>query len=219
MHARILHPLISQLLYPSTTNADWYLTRFGVKVSRDMVLPVQHALQGYPESGALWEKFMNSVISRCGFRSTVHKRSLYQGTYKGHHMLICRQVDDLAIGCIDPEAIRDLVCTICQEDGVVLRDEGILNSFTGGIDVQQTNRYIKISCEWYINKVLAHYRWSAAGTRETNAKPIEPLAFAMLQQMFSDYETSPLDGSPEHVVMELSAGFSYHSVLGALIYA
>jgi hypothetical protein len=33
--------------------ADWHLTRFGFAVSRDVVLPVQHALQGHPESGAL----------------------------------------------------------------------------------------------------------------------------------------------------------------------
>ena len=79
--------------------ADWYYARFGVKIPRNMVLPVQHALQGHPESGALWEKFVNSVIARHGFTSTTHERSLYQGTYKGHRMLICRQVDDLAIGC------------------------------------------------------------------------------------------------------------------------
>ena len=61
-------------------------------------------------------------------------------------MLICRQVDNLAIGCVDPEAISDLVCTICQDDGINLCKKGILNSFNG-VDVQQTDRYIKISCE------------------------------------------------------------------------
>ena len=183
-----------------------------------MVLPVQHALQGHPESGALWEKFVNSVIARHGFKSTTHERSLYQGVYKGHRMLICRQVDDLAIGCVDPAAIRDLVRTICREDGIDLRDEGILNSFNG-VDVEQTDKYIKISCETYIDKLLAHYGWSAAGTRETDVKPIEPIAASTLQQLLTDYETSPPDGSLEHAALELSAGFSYCSVLGALIYA
>ena len=37
--------------------ADWYEARFGVPIDRSMVLPVQHALQGHPESGALWEGF------------------------------------------------------------------------------------------------------------------------------------------------------------------
>ncbi len=67
--------------------ADWYLHCHGIAVSRDMVLPVQHALQGHPESGALWEKFVNTVIARHGFTSTTHERSLYHATYKGHRML------------------------------------------------------------------------------------------------------------------------------------
>ncbi len=116
--------------------ADWYLARYKVAISRDMVLPVQHALQGHQESGALWNKFVNSVIARHGFHSTTHERSLYQGVYKGHRMLICRQVNDLAIGCVDSDAIRDLVRVICSEDGINLRDEGVLDSFNG-VDVEQ----------------------------------------------------------------------------------
>ncbi|KAI2491255.1 hypothetical protein MHU86_23307 [Fragilaria crotonensis] len=198
--------------------ADWYLARHGIPVSRDMVLPVQHALQGHPESGALWEKFVNSVIARHGFTSTVHERSLYQGTFNGQRMLICRQVDDLAIGCSDPEAIRELVRTICREDGIDLRDEGVLTSFNG-VDVDQTDKYIKVSCESYIDKLLAHYGWSAAGSRDTDAKPIEPISSSTLQQLFTDYDTSPVDGTAEHAALERSVGFSYRSVLGALIYA
>ena len=198
--------------------ADWHLARYGIVVSKDMVLPVQHALQGHPESGALWEKFVNSVIARHGFIATTHERSIYQGIYKGHRMLICRQVDDLAIGCADPDAIRDLVATICREDKIDLRDEGILESFNG-VDVEQTDRYVKISCESYIDKLLAHYGWTAAGTRDTDSKPIEPIASSTLQQMFVEYAAAPLNGSPESVSIETEAGFSYRSVLGALIYA
>jgi hypothetical protein len=51
-------------------------------------------------------------------------------------MLICRQVDDLAIGCVDIDAVQDLVRTICAEDSIDLRDEGILDSFNG-VDVEQ----------------------------------------------------------------------------------
>jgi hypothetical protein len=151
--------------------ADWYLARHGVAVPRDMVLPDQHALQGHPESGALWEKFVNSVIARHGFHSTTHERSLYQGVYKGHRMLICRQVDDLAIGSLDMNAVKDLVHVICAEDGIDLRDEGVLDSFNG-VDVEQRDRYIKITCETYIDKLLAHYGWSSSGSRETDEKPI-----------------------------------------------
>ncbi|KAI2495082.1 hypothetical protein MHU86_19437 [Fragilaria crotonensis] len=198
--------------------ADWHLVRHGIAVSRDMVLPVQHALQGHPESGALWEKFVNTVIARHGFKSTTHERSLYQGTYKDHRMLICRQVDDLAIGSTNTDAIKDLVRVICADDGIDLRDEGILESFNG-VDVEQTDRYIKISCESYIDKLLAHYGWASSSSRETDEKPIEPISASTTQQMFDDYATAPHNGTDAYCDLETAAGFSYRSVLGALIYA
>ena len=84
-------------------------------------------------------------------------------------MLICRQVDDLAIGCANTDAIRDLVhTTICMEDGIDLRDKGALSSFNG-VDIEQTDRYLKITCESYIDKLLTHYGWSASGSRDTDS--------------------------------------------------
>lgn len=145
-----------------------------------MVLPVQHALQGHPESGDLSEKFVNKVIARHGFKSTTHKRSIYDGSYKGHHMLICRQVDDLAIGCIDPKITRVMTFVMKVSS----------NSFNG-VDVEQTNRYVKITCESYIDKLLTHYGWAAAGAWDTDSKPIEPLASLNLQQMFVPGHTGP----------------------------
>jgi hypothetical protein len=133
-------------------------------------------------------------------------------------MLICRQVNDLAIRCVDFDAIRDLVRVICSEDGIDLRDEGVLDSFNG-VDVEQRDRYIKITCESYIGKLLAHYGWSSSGSHETDAKPIEPLAGSTTQQMFDDDIAAPRDGTPEYCDLETAAGFSYRSVLGALIYA
>jgi hypothetical protein len=38
-----------------------------------------------------------------------YKRSLYKGIFDGSHMLISRQVDDLAIGCSNSASIRKLV--------------------------------------------------------------------------------------------------------------
>jgi hypothetical protein len=124
--------------------ADRYFARFGFAVSRDMVLPVQHALQGHPESGAIWEKFVNAVIARHGFTSTKHEGSLYHGTFNGHRMLICRQVDDLAIGCANADAVRNLARVICTEDGIDLRDEGILESFNGVHQKVGFGKYVMI---------------------------------------------------------------------------
>ena len=122
--------------------------------------------------------FLNRVIARHGFSSTIHERSLYHGVYKGQRMLICRQVNDLAIGCADLDTVRYLVATICKDDGIDLRNEGILTSF--GVDIMRW--YTKISCKSYIDKLLAHYGWTAAGSRDTGERPIEPIAASTIHR-------------------------------------
>jgi hypothetical protein len=204
-------------VYIDQQYADWHLIRHGFAIERDMVLPVQHALQGHPESGALWERLINKVLARHGFKPTTHERSLYHGVYDGFKMIISRQVDDLAIGCHNVESIKKLVATICLEDKIDLRDEGILKSFNG-IDVQQTAGYISITCESYIDKLLAHYGWTSAGNRESGEKPIDPLAMSTLPQLFADYEALATATPAKLLEFETVAGFSYRSVLGAVIY-
>jgi hypothetical protein len=103
-------------VYIDEQYADWYAVTYGIDISRDNVLPVQHALQGHPESGSLWERFLNKVLARHGFASTTHERSIYTGVFDGFRMLISRQVDDLAIGCINADSIRKLVAIICSKD-------------------------------------------------------------------------------------------------------
>ena len=49
-YANSPHPDQPTFVYIDDQYADWCLARFGVAVSRDMILPVQHALQGHPES-------------------------------------------------------------------------------------------------------------------------------------------------------------------------
>jgi hypothetical protein len=62
---------------------------------------MQHALQGHPEAGALWERYINTLLTKLGFVATKHERSLYRATIKGHKVLLCSQVDDMAIACTD----------------------------------------------------------------------------------------------------------------------
>lgn len=204
-------------VYIDEQYADWYAVTYGIDISRDMVLPVQHALQGHPESGSLWERFLNKVLARHGFVSTTHERSIYTGTFDGFKMLISRQVDDLAIGCTNTESIRKLVAIICSEDKIDLRDEGMLESFNG-IDVQQTQQYIQITCESYIDKFLTHYGWSSAAVHESSEKPIEPIALSTIPQLFADYDANANVGADALSEFEIAAGFAYRSVLGAVIY-
>jgi hypothetical protein len=168
------HPKQSLFVFIDQLNADWHLIRYGFAVERDMVLPLQHALHGHPESGALWERFINKVLSRHDFKSTTHERSLYHGVYDGFKMLILRQVDNLAIGYHNVESIKKLVTTIFSEDKI--------NS-CNGIDVHQTAEYINITSESYINKLLARFGWTSVGNRESGERPIDPIAMSTLPQI------------------------------------
>ena len=134
-------------------------------------------------------------------------------------MLISRQVDDLAIGCSNSASIRKLVTIICDEDNIDLRDEGVLASFNG-IDVRQTRLYIQITCEsYYIDKFLEHYGWSVAACCEPGEKPVKPLALSTIPQLFLDYDANTnANAATLNEEHEVNAGFSYRSVVGAIIY-
>jgi hypothetical protein len=145
--------------------------KHGTPLSRDQVLPVQHALQGHPESGALWERFVNKVLARHGFVSTTHERSLYKGSFNGYHMLISRQVDDLAIGCSNAASIRKLVTIICDEDKIDLRDEGILDSFNG-VDVKQTRA---LYIFYFFIKLISRLPLLSYFCKDTHGYPTETI--------------------------------------------
>jgi len=49
---------------------DWYEHRFKKKLDRSLVIPVLHALQGHPESGKLWEKYITAILRSPHFGTT-----------------------------------------------------------------------------------------------------------------------------------------------------
>ena len=57
--------------------AEWYQEHFGITLDHSMVLPVQHALQGHPESGKLWEKHISKILSKLKFKCMTHDFDQY----------------------------------------------------------------------------------------------------------------------------------------------
>jgi hypothetical protein len=55
-------PKVPTYVHVDDAYADWYHARCGNPVDRTLVLPVQHALQGHPESGKRWEDHINSNL-------------------------------------------------------------------------------------------------------------------------------------------------------------
>jgi Reverse transcriptase (RNA-dependent DNA polymerase)/GAG-pre-integrase domain len=194
--------------------ADWYLERHGVELDRSMVLPVLHALQGHPESGSLWEQTINKILHDMGFTNTTHEPNLYCGEIDGAQVLLCRQVDDLAISCHDAKTADQVIAHISRH--VTLTTQGVLRRFNG-VDIEQTRHYVKISCESYIQNMVNVHKWETQSVAEQAGRlsePLSPRQYDLLQRAEGFAE-----GSAELHALENKFGFAYRSLLGELVYA
>ncbi|KAG7370163.1 reverse transcriptase RNA-dependent DNA polymerase [Nitzschia inconspicua] len=132
--------------------AEWYKARFGVTLDRNMVLPVLHALQGHPESGRLWETYINKILSlpELSFRSTTHDRTIYSGVFEGEPILLLWQVDDFALACrreSTAKAVYDFIGKALQQPNEAqppFTYLGLLSDYNG-VDVHQTADYIELT--------------------------------------------------------------------------
>ena len=109
------------------------------------------AIQGHPESPRLWENHINNILQEIGFKSTTHKRCIYQTKIKHQQVLYLCQVDDFAVASKDPTIAKDIIAKIGNKLQVPLNYLGVIATFNE-IDVLQTRGQIKISCQTYLDK-------------------------------------------------------------------
>jgi Reverse transcriptase (RNA-dependent DNA polymerase) len=193
---------------------DWYLARKGVALDRQLVLPVQHALQGHPESGSLWEQMINRILlGNLGLSNTVHERNLYVGTVDGSRVLICRQVDDLSIATQRESVYHSIVDQIHVHAPMVKL--GLTTRFNG-VDVEQTRHYIALSCSTYIQQMLDVHDWDHPSEYDSSAWPYEPLLPGQLEELQNT--PGPAEGTPAHTALVDDFRFTYRGVLGELIF-
>ena len=83
-------PVVPTYVSIDDAYAEWYQWKHGHKIDRSKVLPVQHALQGHPESGKLWEQHINKILfsSALNFKCTTHDRTIYSTVFKGVKVLL-----------------------------------------------------------------------------------------------------------------------------------
>ena len=162
--------------------ADWYYKKNGEHISKRMILPVCHALQGHPESGKMWMKMIDEIlITQLGFRTTTHDRCIYIRERDGEVQLLLRQIDNFCTGMTSEKAARDLFNDIGikiqfpseKEDGTIpFEFLGVVTDYNG-VDIIQTPDYIEMSCKNYILRLLKSHGWD---TPSTTAPPIEDIA-------------------------------------------
>jgi hypothetical protein len=183
---------------------------------RGKVLPILKNLQGFPSAGAQWEKYIGPILEEMGLKPTTHERNLYQGTINGDRVLVCRMVDDFAWACGDPKTADWMVKYIANK-GITIRNDGKLERFNG-LDVEQTRRFIKVSCHTFLDKMLKGHGWETSRPDDIDHSQRVPLSDSKVQELQLE-EAGPKVGTREHSALEKEAGFSYRQLLGEIIYA
>ena len=202
---------------------EWYFARFGVRLSRDMVVPVLRALQGHPEAGRLWEEYINGILFDLGFTTTTHDKNILRLDHEGTIVLLARQVDDLALACKTEAIARAVLQKIGEriklpkETAIPVTFEGVMSSFNG-YDVLQTRDYNKLSAESYLTRVLKSHGWDTPAKNESSANPKSPMCDREAKELYAS-PMGPSEGTPEHAALAAQFGFGYRSVLGELLYA
>jgi hypothetical protein len=113
-------------------------------------------MQGHPELPRLWEKHADAILRNIGLTPTTHEPCLHSGTIEGQWVIFKRQVDDFAIATATEKTANILLDLIDDALSIPLKRQGLLDMFNG-INVAQTQDYIKIDCHTYIDKFCNKY--------------------------------------------------------------
>ena len=89
---------------------EWWVECLGnAPIPSGYVLPVQHALQGHPESPRLWESHIHTIlVDRLQFKPTTHEKCLY--SKRDERCCCCfRQIGFAPITCVQLRVLGDHV--------------------------------------------------------------------------------------------------------------
>ena len=139
---------------------DWYREKGYGEIPEGHVLRVKRALQGHPEAARNWALLIDGLLRKeLHLQPTTHEPCLYSGNYEGTAVLFLRQVDDFAIACPNETIAKGIINKINQFMSVQIKYLGLLTRYNG-VDVDQTNSFIKIYNTRYIDKIIAgHKKW------------------------------------------------------------
>ena len=138
---------------------EWFKKKFpGRSIGKKYVLPVNHALQGHPESSKMWMHFIDNIlIKEMGFKTTTHDRCIYRKVIDYEVLYILQQINN----CIAQTKLKETAKNIFniigtkmrfaskEKKGIILFEYlGIVKDYNG-VDIKQTLNYIDMSCERY----------------------------------------------------------------------
>ena len=193
---------------------NWYNHKYNVTLSPSTYVRVFQAIQGHPESPRLWQKHIDSILSKIGFKSTTHEPCIYILHTPTETIYMLRQVDDFAIACDDESTAVyywDQLDEYLKEP--LKREKGLLTRHNG-IDIEQTRHGIKTHCKTYLQKIIKTKTFPLTTTQN---KPVPMQSDAKYMRELET--TKGLPGATAQNEFISQHGFKYRNATGELIFA
>ena len=202
-------------LYIDEAYRDWWLQHLSrPPIPKEYtVVRVHNAIQGHPEAPRLWEKHIDQILKSEGMKPTTHEPCLYIGTTGPQLIIFLRQVDDFAIGARQSEHAEQLLARINAKMRIDIKIQGLITRFNG-MDIHQTQDYVKITCEKYLHKMIQHHQWLQL--LPTPSAPIPLPADPTYIQNLEKAQTPVTETQQKQLQQQM--GFSYRQVIGELLY-
>ena len=183
-------------------------------IPKNHVLPVNHALQGHPESPRLWARKIHSILTDLGYKNTTHEPCLYAKMIGDKPIFFLRQVDDFLISAPSEEISNKEFDAIQKGLREPMKRFGVVTAFNG-TDIEQTENFIKVSCKTYISKILKGHGWENIQHSATTSTPMRSDS-----KYFFDLENikGPTDVSEQNALAK-QMNFSYRQAIGELLFA
>ena len=144
-----------------------------------------------------------------------HEPCLYSGVVDGEQVLFLRQVDDFAVACRDPNIANKVIDMISAELSAPMKKLGVVNRYNG-IDIEQSNDYIKVHNTTYLTKVLKAHEW----LNDSSQTPLNPTPMRddSTYQKILDNAVGPTS-EEEKFALHQEMNFSYRQALGEALFA
>jgi hypothetical protein len=144
-------------ILPDKAFHDWWIICKGrEQIPPGHVIPVLVAMQGHLEAPRLWAKHADHIIRKLGLTLVHHGPCLYFGSYKGARVLLTCQVNDFKIIMAQPRIAGEIFDKVDDYLTFPLKRMGMVTLFNG-IGILQTQDYIKISVETYLERIYKRH--------------------------------------------------------------
>lgn len=114
---------------------------------------------------------IHAIILDLHFTNCAHEPCLYVHKYSKTPVYLLRQVDDFTIAAHSVEYATTFLHSIQSKLKQPLEYLGIINMYNG-LNITQSQHFIKISCSTYIKKILNGHHWDTPNKSSPTKTPL-----------------------------------------------